>query len=238
MYFISTPNRKNSCCTNSGVSRLVRRVSTKEYTRVGSTTGLSIDCTGRCSRRDHSDVCHSFDCSPSEPPPFTWLAAISFLAHSAIPRASASISSSLLLECKQTRTRSKPLGTVGHVIDRAFMPFKRRYVERGRGRDVKTGTMGVARLLPKETAVRWGGRDSREGDMPSRSMRLRSVSMKRMLKSSNLVANWEIFVNRDTTQMHKVHTLSAIPFSRKSKEQSIAITFAWLSDVVYMSDRA
>lgn len=44
--------------------------------------------------------------------------------------------------CKHTLTLSLPLGTVGHVIGRTFMPRATRYAESGRGCGVSMGMMG------------------------------------------------------------------------------------------------
>lgn len=63
-------------------------------------------------------------------------------AHFMIPMINLSTSSLEFPACRHTRTRSLPLGTVGQVIGRAFMPKAKRYAESGRGCAVRTGTIG------------------------------------------------------------------------------------------------
>ena len=58
------------------------------------------------------------------------------------PFANRSSSSFVFPLCKHTLTLSLPLGTVGHVIGRTFMPRARRYAESGRGCGVSMGMIG------------------------------------------------------------------------------------------------
>lgn len=62
----------------------------------------------------------------------------------------------VLHTCKHTRTRSLPLGTVGHVMARTFSPIDWRCAESGRGEDVRTGMMGLGSAVE---SYKWGGRD-------------------------------------------------------------------------------
>lgn len=64
-------------------------------------------------------------------------------AHSTTAPTSRSTSSVPLPTCRHTRTRSAPLGTVGHVMCRAFSPRERRNAESARGWGVMRGMMGV-----------------------------------------------------------------------------------------------
>lgn len=48
--------------------------------------------------------------------------------------------------CRHTLTLSLPLGTVGHVIGRTFMPRARRYADSGRGCGVSMGMIGEDRF--------------------------------------------------------------------------------------------
>ena len=58
------------------------------------------------------------------------------------PFANRSSSASVFPLCKHTLTLSLPLGTVGHVIGRTFMPRARRYADSGRGCGVSMGIIG------------------------------------------------------------------------------------------------
>lgn len=64
------------------------------------------------------------------------------LAQVTTPFASRSSSAFVFPLCRHTRTLSLPLGTVGHVIGRTFIPRATRYADSGRGCGVSMGMMG------------------------------------------------------------------------------------------------
>lgn len=67
---------------------------------------------------------------------------IASFAHLTTPSANTSSSPFVFPLCKHTRTRSFPLGTVGHVIARTFIPRPTRYADSGRGYGVSIGIIG------------------------------------------------------------------------------------------------
>ena len=128
------------CLLRRGISyirRRVRRMSLKQLTRDRSISGLKsciryvhhnrIISTRRMKRSHNFDSINIRTAFPTSFFTFGFASifdfATMFTAHSRI----ASISLSVLLHefpaCKHTRTRSLPLGTVGHVIGRAFIPL-------------------------------------------------------------------------------------------------------------------
>jgi hypothetical protein len=58
------------------------------------------------------------------------------------PLAKRSSSAFVFPLCKHTLTLSLPLGTVGHVIGRTFMPRETRYADSGCGCGVSMGMIG------------------------------------------------------------------------------------------------
>ena len=120
--------------------------------------------------------------------------------------------------CKHTRTRSRPFGTVGHVIGRAFKPRARRWAESGRGYGVRMGMIGVGSVRCTGAArpggcARCGGSARRDKGMRRRCGR------RRARKCALLLASW-------------LASCAAVPSSRRSKEQSTETMFAWLREVV------
>lgn len=63
-------------------------------------------------------------------------------AQATTPVANRSSSAFVFPLCRQTLTLSLPLGTVGHVIGRTFIPRATRYADSGRGCGVSIGMIG------------------------------------------------------------------------------------------------
>jgi hypothetical protein len=81
---------------------------------------------------------------------------IASFAQVTTPFARRSTSAFVFPLCKHTLTLSLPLGTVGHVIGRTFMPSATRYADSGRGCGVSIGMIG-------DDKVRWGSEINSEG---------------------------------------------------------------------------
>ena len=119
------------------IRRRVRRISSKQHTG-----DRSISRPKSCTRYVHRNIIvstqgmkrsHNFDsintrtARPTSFFSFGFASLFDFAtmstAHSRIASISLSISLHEFPACKHTRTRSLPLGTVGHVMGRAFIPL-------------------------------------------------------------------------------------------------------------------
>lgn len=88
-------------------------------------------------------------------------------AHNSRASMSLWISSGVFPACRQIRTLSAPLGTVGHTIGRVRNPCSFRYAESGRALEVIMGMIGVGRAAGSRRVVGrctiWDGISLREG---------------------------------------------------------------------------
>ena len=88
------------------------------------------------------------------------------------------------------------MGTVGHVIGRAFRPRARRCAESGRGCGVRTGTIGVEGLAKERgeekerERERCGGRKRSAGEMRCVVRARWSARRKCVLRARRFWASW------------------------------------------------